>query len=130
MKCDFSEMDEKEKNAIKKEIKKPLYVFNEFIAFTENYVINFTPLNSWVIKYDDIKQVKFSIQWKIQTNFHGFNKVVKIYDGHNWKKFKLNQSSLPFFYYEDVEIINKISKIIRERNKAAIIKDVRINKKL
>ena len=128
MKIDFDKIDAKEKNKIINEMKEPLYVINECVAFTKSYILNFTPFNSWIIKYNDVKKVKFCVQFKLQPNFHGFIKVIRIFDGCKWNKFVINQSSLPFFYYQDVEIINKISKIIKDKNKDAIIKETRIKK--
>ena len=128
MKIDFEKIDGKDKNKIINEMKKPLYVISEFMALTDSYILNFTPFNSCIIKYNDIKCVKFCIRFKIQPNFHGFIKVMRIFDGNKWKKFVIAQSSLPFFYYQDVEIINKIIKIIKNKNKDAFIKDSRIKK--
>lgn len=128
MKIDFEKIDGKDKNKIINEMKKPLYVINEFMALTDSYILNFTPFNSWIIKYNDIKKVKFCIRFKIQPNFLGFIKVMRIFDGNKWKKFVIAQSSLPFFYYQDVEIINKIIKIIKNKNKDVFIKDSIIKK--
>lgn len=130
-------LSEKEKSKILSEMKKTLLVINDGSGLTENFVVNINNssyiLNEeWVLKYSDIKKVKFKIflNWK-KLHMHTlmFYKTIVFID-KNKEKYNLNisYSSIPFFNYDDIEIIKKIIKLLKSKNKSIIIDDRKIKK--
>jgi len=130
-------LSEKEKSKILSEMKKTLLVINDESGLTENFVVNINNssyiLNEeWVLKYSDIKKVKFKIflNWK-KLHMHTlmFYKTIVFID-KNKEKYNLNisYSSIPFFNYDDIEIIKKIIKLLKRKNKSIIIDDRKIKK--